>query len=469
MRHFFAVFAVFVAIPFIAMAAEQWTQFRGPNSSGVSSSTGLPLALDPAKNALWKVEIPTGKSSPVFAGDRIFLTGHEGEQLVTFALDRRTGRQLWRAVVQRARQERRNKLNDPAAPTPVTDGRNVYVFFADFGLVSYSNNGKERWRIPLDPMPSMQGVAASPILSGDKLLLVVDQAQDSYLLAVNTRNGETIYKKQRRPAPGGAYSSPILFQPVSGPVQLLTFSPFEMAGFSIETGEKLWWVSGLPPQPKATPVTKDGIIYCLARSFYGDSLPPIAAWPVTLQENDKNNDGKISKEEAPEGPAKMYFGVVDRNRDGFVDASEWVEMQAAASPKSTLMAIRPRGTGDLSQSAVLWRFERNIPDVPSPLFYQGIVYMTQNGGILSALDAATGELRKQARLTGALGDYYASPVAAEGRLYLANQNGKLTVVKAGAEWEILSTSDLEEDCYATPAIVDGRIYVRTSRHMYCFR
>lgn len=465
MRHF----AWLLLSGVIATPAEQWTQFRGPNSSGISSSTGLPTELAPGKNSAWKTEIPTGKSSPVFAGNRIFLTGHEGEQLLTFALDRRSGRIVWRNTIQRARQERRNKLNDPAAPTPVTDGKNVYVFFADFGLVSYSVEGKERWRMPLDAMPSMQGVAASPILNGDKLLLVVDQAQGSYLLAVNTRNGETIYKKPRRPAPGGAYSSPILFQPETGPVQLLTFSPFEMAAFSIESGEKLWWVGGLPPQPKATPVTRDGVIYTLARSFYGDSLPPIAAWPATLQEHDRNNDGKIGKDEAPEGPAKMYFGVVDRNRDGLVDASEWDQMQEAASPKSTLMAIRPRGTGDLSQSGILWRFDRNIPDVPSPLFYKGIVYMVQNGGILTALDAASGALRKQARLTGALGDYYASPVAAEGRLYLAGQDGKITVVRAGAEWEIISTSDLEEDCYATPAIVDGRIYVRTSRHLYCFR
>ena len=118
---------------------------------------------------------------------------------------------LWRREVVRSRQEKRNKLNDAAAPTAVTDGVNVYAFFADFGLVSFSSSGEERWRMELPPMPSMQGVAASPILAGNKLLLVVDQAQNSYMLALDVRNGETLWRKQRKPAPGGAYASPVRF------------------------------------------------------------------------------------------------------------------------------------------------------------------------------------------------------------------------------------------------------------------
>ncbi|MEZ5400804.1 MAG: PQQ-binding-like beta-propeller repeat protein [Bryobacteraceae bacterium] len=410
---------------------------------------------------LWRTALPPGKSSPVFAGDRIFLTGHEGDDLLTFCVNRSDGRLLWKAAITRARTERRNKLNDAAAPTPVTDGENVYAFFADFGLVSYSAAGRERWRVPLPPMPSMQGVAGSPILSGGKLVLVVDKTEDSFMMAVDTRNGETLWRHARPPAPGGGYSSPVLFHPRGQPEQLVTFSPMELAAFSLATGEKLWWVGGLPPQPKATPAVAGDTIYVFARSFYGDGLPPIPAWEETLAANDANRNGAIEKEEAPEGPAKRYFGVVDRSKDGHVDAAEWSGLIDFAAPNSVLMAVRPAGRGDLSGTAVRWRFERNIPDVPSPLLYQGVLYMVQNGGILTALDAATGAVKKQGRITGALGDYYSSPVAADGRIYFANMDGKLAVVRSGPEWEVESVSDLGEDCFATPAIVDGAIYVRT--------
>jgi outer membrane protein assembly factor BamB len=446
------------------LPAEEWRQFRGPNAAGVSDSKGAPVQFGPGKNVVWKTPLPAGKSSPVFAGNRIFLTAHEGENLIVLAVDRTSGKELWRGTVKRTRLERRNKLNDAAAPTPVTDGGNVFAFFADFGLVSYDAAGKERWSMPLPPMPSMQGVAASPLLVGDRLLLVVDQAQDSYMIAVNSRNGELLWKKERRPAPGGAYSSPVQF----GTDQFITFSPFELAGFSVETGEKLWWVAGLPPQPKATPLVVGDTIYAYARSFFGDALPVIPVWATALEQNDANKDGAIQKEEAPAGPAKQFFGVVDRNKDGKVDATEWDTMMEVAAPKSTLLAIRPQGQGDLTSKAIRWQFFRNIPDVPMPLLYRDVLYMVQNGGILSALDPLTGAVRKQGRLTGALGDYYASPVAADGKVFAANQEGKIAVIRAGTEWEVIAVNDLEEECYATPAIVDGDLYVRTGSALYRF-
>lgn len=434
--------AILCVLLMSAAWAEEWRGFRGPNAAGVSESKGVPTEFGPGRNVVWKTELPSGKSSPVFAGDRIFLTGHEGEKLITLALERASGRVLWRSEIARDRQERRNKLNDAAAPTPVTDGRNVFAFFADFGLVSYDAEGKERWRMALPPMPSMQGVSASPLLVGDRLIVVVDQAQDSYMMAVATRNGETLWKKERRAAPGGAYASPVLF----AKDQFVTFSPFELAGFSVSSGEKLWWVAGLPPQPKATPLVVGDTIYAYARSFFGDALPVIPVFATALAQNDANKDGVITKEEAPEGPAKQFYGVVDRNKDGKVDAKEWDTMMEVAAPKSTLLAIRPEGHGDLSAKAIRWQFFRNIPDVPTPLLYGDSLYMVQNGGILSALDPVTGVVRKQGRLTGALGDYYASPVAADGKVYAANQEGKIAVVRAGAEWEVIAVNDMEEEC-----------------------
>ncbi len=438
------------------LAGAEWNQFRGPNASGIGEAKGLPLEFGPGRNQVWRADLPPGKSSPVFAGGRIFLTGHDGDRLLTLAIDRASGRELWRREVTRARQEKRHKLNDPAAPTPVADARGVFAFFPDFGLVGYSPEGKELWRMALPAMPSMQGVAGSPILAGERLILVVDQAQDSYMMAVNPRNGELIWRQARRPAPGGAYTTPVLLNAGT----FVTFSPFAIEAFETASGKPVWSAGGLPPQPKATPVVADGTVYALARSFYGDSLPAIAPFEVAVEQNDRNKDGFIGKEEAPEGPAKMYFGVVDRNKNGLVDAGEWAEMIEAASPASAVTAIR--------DGKVLWKHLRNIPDVASPLVYGQSVYMVQNGGILTALDARTGNVQKQGRLTGALGDYYASPVAAEGRIYLANNEGKLVVVKAGADWEVLAVNDLGDEVYATPALAEDGLYVRTGKALYRF-
>ena len=455
--------AILFALPLLAA---EWPQFRGVNANGLAESSAV-LSADfgPSKNVVWKTSLPAGKSSPIVSGNRIFLTAHEGDKLLTFALDRATGAVLWRQEITRARTEKRHKLNDAAAPTPVTDGKNVYTFFADFGLAAYTVQGKPLWTLPLSAMPSMQGVASSPMLAGGKLILVVDQAQDSYQIAVNPNNGETLWRKERAPASGGTYCSPVLMDEN----MFVTFSPFELAGFSVSTGEKLWWVTGLPPQPKSTPLIVNGVIYTFSRSFYGDSVPPIPAFGAALEQNDKNKDGFITKDEAPDGPAKTYFAIVDRNKDGKIDASEWAEMIAAASPKSMLLAVKPQGRGDLTAKAVLWKVFRTIPDVPMPLLYNNVLYTIQNGGILSAINPATGEILKQGRLTGALGDYYSSPLASNGLLLLANQEGKFSVVRAGKDWELLKVNDLEEEVFASPALLGDELYIRTARNLYRFK
>jgi outer membrane protein assembly factor BamB len=428
----------------------------------------VPEEFGPAKNLVWRAEMPAGKSSPVFAGNRIFVTAHDGDKLLTIAVDRRTGRESWRRHVTRTRQEKRHKLNDAAAATPVTDGKRVYLFFPDFGLAAYDVSGRDLWRLPLDAMPSMHGVAASPITHADKLIVVSDQAETSYIMAVNARNGEIAWKQQRRPAPGGAYSSPVIYRTERGEDQVITFSAYELIAYAPATGEKLWWVGGLPAQPKSTPTVVDGVIYCYARGLFGDAAPLIRAFASELELSDKNKDGKLQKDEVPEGPVKQYFGIVDRNKDGGVDAVEWGRAKEAIEAKSAFVAVKPSGRGDLTRSAVLWKFERNMSEVPSPLVYKGVLYMVQSGGIFSTLDPATGKVSKQGRLAGALGDYYASPVAAGGVVLAANQNGQVSVIRAGADWELMAVNNLDDELFATPAVVDDALYVRTGKALWCF-
>ena len=136
------------------LLASEWPQFRGPNASGVSDEAQLPVEFGPETNVVWKTAVPPGHSSPSIAGDRIFLTAFENERLFTLALDRGTGRILWRREAPRPRKQERKPENSPASPTPATDGRNVYAFFAEFGLLAYGPDGNELWRMPLGPYAS---------------------------------------------------------------------------------------------------------------------------------------------------------------------------------------------------------------------------------------------------------------------------------------------------------------------------
>jgi outer membrane protein assembly factor BamB len=145
----------------------EWLQFRGPNGTGVAEGFPLPAEFSSTKNLTWKTPVPFARSSPVITADRIFITATEGDKLITLALDRKTGKVLWRRDAERARHMTIYKANDGASPTPVSDGKNVFVFFAELGLISYGPDGKERWRVPLGPFNSFYGMGGSPVLAGN--------------------------------------------------------------------------------------------------------------------------------------------------------------------------------------------------------------------------------------------------------------------------------------------------------------
>jgi outer membrane protein assembly factor BamB len=444
-----------------SLAAADWPRFRGPEGSGVGASSGLPVEFSPQQNVVWKTPLPPGKSSPILVGERIFLTGHEGDKLLTLALDRSTGKILWRREIARARQEHRNKLNDPAAPTPASDGKRVYVFFSDFGLAAYTVEGQEVWRVPLGPFQSMQGMAASPVVAGGRVILVCDQTKDSFVAAFDAASGKELWRASRSPAPGGAYSTPIVWRG-----QLVTPGPFELAAYDAESGKRVWWASGLPFQPMASPVAAGARIVCAVEAAGGDAPMELETWEQVLKLMDKNGDGKVAGAEAT-GVYRGAFSALDGNSDGFYDQEEHEAARAALRIPSALLIVEPQGAGD-QQERVRWRLEKGVPKVSSPLVYDGVLYSVRNGGIFASIDLGSGKVLQQARLTGALGNYYASPVAADGKIYAASQEGKVAVVKAGAEWEVLTVNDLGEEVFATPALDGNRMYWRTQGHLYCF-
>ncbi len=461
----------FLLLPALEAGAADWPGFRGPNVSGVGEAVGLPVEFGPATNVIWKTLVPQGKSSPVLSGDHIFLTAQEGGELFTLCLNRETGQILWRRSLRPGRKEQLHQLNSPASSTPATDGRNVYVFFGDFGLISYGPDGEDRWRYPLGPFTNLQGMAVSPIVTGNKVVLVCDQDKDSFILAIDKNTGKSIWKTNRPEVVHG-FSTPSVFQPEGGPAQLIVPGSYVLIAYSVDTGEKLWWVRGLTWQVKPSAVVAGETVYVTGgapgvepgeRRF----LPP---FEEAVREVDADGDNKISPKELPEKwKPNGSWRAIDLDIDGFLNEREWSFYRARRGGQNSTLAVRPQNArGDLTDSHVLWRYDRAVPIVSSPLLYEGILYTIKDGGILSSLDPATGKVLKSARVPDAIDNYYASPVAADGKIYLASETGKVSVIRPGAQWEVLAVHDFGEPVYASPAMGSGRLYVRTDSALYAF-
>jgi len=451
--------------------AGDWPQFRGPQGSGVSETTGLPVQFGPRENVVWKVSLPQGHSSPVIIGKKLLLTGAEGRKLITLCLDRDSGKVLWRREVSRDRIEKYVEgFNTPASPTPVTDGESVYAFFGDFGLVCYDLTGKERWRLPLGPFNNINGHGSSPILVEDKLIMLCDQDTNAFLLAVDAKTGKPRWKAERPEVTRG-YATPGIFRPKIGPAELIVPGAYELSAYSADNGEKLWWVKGLSWQSKSVPLIDGEMIYVNSWETEGDQAQPkpdsLPSFESLLAQHDKNRDGKLSRQELPQVDDEDWEDR-DLDKDNYLNAREWDYHRARKLSRNNLLAIRHGGRGDLTDTNVVWRYSKSLPNVPSPLLYRGVLYLVRDGGIATSLDPLTGTVFKQQRLKGALDQYYASPVAADSKVFVLSQGGRLSVLKAGPSWEVLMVNDMEDECFATPAIADGRIYVRTRSTLYCF-
>jgi len=458
------LFIIFLMIA-ASCAAGEWNRFRGPNGSGISDTTNLPVEFGPAKNMNWRTEIPFGRSSPILIGDSIVVTGSEGQKLITTCINRETGRVIWQREIPRDRTQEIYKDNDTATPTPASDGENIYVFFPDLGLVSYGPEGEERWRFKLGPFRNFYGISASPVVYGDTLVQVCDQASGSFVIALNKDNGQVRWRKERPMAKTIAYSTPILWTPENGKAQIVIVGAYRIDGYDLDTGDNVWWVGGQGTSPISTPVLDKGIIFATS---HGSDKPEMDPW-AKVSQSDKDKDGKISAVEIRDNlMLGDHFGWVDRNEDGFLTEDEWDAILQESISEHGLVAVRAGGSGDQTANHLLWRNKKNYSDLTSPLVYQGVLYMVKEGGIVISLDPETGETWKIGRTKKAIEPYYASPVAADGKIYLVGNGGKVSVLKAGPQWEVLAVNDLKEECQATPAIGSGSIYIRTFKALYSF-
>ena len=437
-------------------------------------SRTFPRSSGPARTNVWKTALPDGLSTPVFGTDSIFLTGFEGDRLITFSLDRETGRIQWRREIVRQRAGTLREPNNPASPSPATDGSSVFAFFQDFGLAAYGPDGNELWRLPLGPFNNPMGLGASPVYVDGKVVQVCDSETESFMVAVDAATGEIAWRVER-PYSLRGFSTPVLYEPGDGEgTQLLVAGSYELAAYEAATGAKVWWVEGLTWQLKPTPVLDGkGHAYVLGWAGSADlgqqeEVPPFSE---VLAELDSDGDGRLSAEELRPRMGRQVrngLGNLDLDLSGHMEQRDWEHHRRKRRAVNAVRKIRLGGKGDMTEGAVQWLYYKSLPNVPSPLLYDGVIYLTKDGGILTALSAEDGSVLKQGRLREAMGRYFASPIAADGKVFAADETGQVSVIRPGADWEVIRTNAFGEPVHATPVVMDGRLFIRTQTALYCF-
>lgn len=468
-------------LPFLLLSdgdVPQWGSFRGNNGAGVSAARGLPEALDPERTLQWRVEVPSGYSSPVVSGKHLFLTGARATpsgrelegQLVVLSLDAASGETRWQR--EHAFKGPRPGQNSPAAPSPATDGEVVVALFHHLGLFAYDLAGEELWKQPLGPFNIPHGMSTSPLLVDGLVVLQVDQDAGAYLVAFDRKTGQQRWKVER-PGVTHSYATPAVHRPAGGPAEVLVSGTFQLAAYSLADGAKRWWMDGAAWQTKSIPVLAHG--RCYLNSF----MPSLAEmqyptfsgeWEEILAQHDANDDGVIAQSEYGDAKLHEIWFLFDQDRDKLLDEVEWGFAIRSNTATGGLFALELGGQGDVTGSRVKWKLDdrRSLSDTTSPVVVGDTLFTIQEGGILTSLDAATGKVIQQERV-GQPDGYFASPVAGDGKLYLASHGGILTVVTAEPEWQELSSHALEdEEVWATPALAGAAVYVRAKDALYCF-
>lgn len=396
--------------------AENWPQWRGPQNDGISHETGLPVQWSKTENVAWRLPLPgPAGASPVIWGNQIFLTSSKAGGGLVLISANTDGNQLWEVEVSGGDRTVRGDEGNSASPSPVTDGRHVWAFMANGVLGCYDFKGREVWKFNLQerygPFSIQFGMTSTPLLDGDRLYLQLLHSNAALVLALDKNTGKEIWR-QDRPSDARAecehsYASPVLYRDEKQAF-LLTHGADYVVAHRLEDGKEIWRCGGLNP-----------------KGNYNETLRFVAS-PATAP-------GLIVVPSAKNGP---------------------------------VLGLSPEARGDISNSdqSHLWTRPDNTPDVPSPLIYDGLVYLCRENGVLICMDATTGREKYQQRAHS--DRYRASPVYGDGKIYLTARGGIVTVVKAGPKFEILSQNDLGEPISASPAISNGRLYFRTFDALY---
>lgn len=406
-------------------AGRFWAQWRGPFATGVSRTATPPLEWSETKNIRWKVPIPGRSSStPIVWGDRIFLLtavasdpatmaglaprgsvpDPSPHKFIVMAIDRKTGKTVWEKVAREDTPHERHQENGTwASSSALTDGEIVIASFESRGLYAYDLDGTPVWQKDLGDkrMRSQFGEGSTPALHGRFLVYVWDHQGDSFIVALDKKSGEEIWRQPRKEI--DTWATPLIVT-VNGRAQVITPAMNQIQAYDLETGTPVWHTSGLTMNPIPSPVAENGLAILMS-GFRGNSLKAI----------------------------------------NLADAK-----------------------GDITGTpAVAWTYSRDTPYVPSPLLYDGVLYMLKsNNGILTVFDARTGKPHYALQRLDATPNVFASPVGAAGRVYVVGRDGATVVLKHGPAFEVLATNTLDDGFDASPALVDGDIYLKGYRYLY---
>jgi outer membrane protein assembly factor BamB len=468
-----------------------WPRFRGPNGSGVAQNAQPPIEFGPAKTVLWKSDVPRGLSSPIVTNNRVFLTALVDNQLVTFAYDAANGRELWRQVAPAETIEKTHEFSSPAAATPCTDGKHVFVYFNSYGALAYDLAGNEVWRNPLKTLPVRYGSASSPVLVGDLLIVQRDASSaDAEILALDAATGEQRWSVPRPPG-GGSHSTPMVWRHDGGE-DLMVLGTGRLAALNPSDGQTRWWVNGWGFVAITTPIVAGDVLLAGGGGVGDPAEPrdPLFNWPKLIAEYDANKDGRLAIDEVPqslglhvrkevpkEAPGNfmslrsIMSSFMDRDNNKIISKLEWeltIAFMTDRQNADLLVAIRPGGKDDATKTHVAWETTRALPEMPSPLVYDNRLYLIRSGGLLSVIEPATGKRIADRHRLNAGGLYVASPVGANGHIYLVNDAGSFTVLRAGDTVDVVAQNDLNETVRATPAISGDTFFVRTEKHLWAF-
>jgi len=406
--------SLFILFTLSIVRAENWPHWRGPSMNGVSSEKNLPVKWTTDDNVIWKVPMPGWSgSTPIVWRDRIFLSVAEGDNLFLWCVDRTKGSVLWKKPLGSGNVKMRKQ--NMSSPSPVTDGRNVYVMTGTGVLKGFDFSGNELWERDIQKDYGQFGLnwgyASSPLLYEEALFIQVLHGMKtddpSYVLRIDKKTGKTVWKVERvsaaiRESPD-SYTTPALLKYGKSTEIVITGADC-VTGHDPATGKELWRANGLNP-------TND--------PFYR-----IVASPIVVN-----------------------------------------EIIYAPTRVKPLLALKAGGRGDITSSHVLWSTE-NGPDVPTPVTDGKYFYVVNDKGIVWCLDAKTGaEIYGQQRIKP--GTYSGSPVLADGKIYVTNEDGLTTVIQAGPKFEVLAENALNDYCLSSPAISDGQIFIRTAQNLYC--
>ena len=394
--------------------AENWPNWRGPTRDGISAETNLPVEWDTEQNIAWKRAMPAWSgSTPVIWNELIFINvAVDDDNLELWCLDRNTGETKWARPLSDG--NRRLRKQNMSSPSPVTDGERVWVMTGTGIIKAFDLEGNELWtrNIPesYGAFGLNWGYASSPLLHGDALYVQVLHGMrtddPSYVLRLNAETGETVWRVER-PTEAvrespDSYTTPALLE-YDGTTEIVITGGDAVTGHALDTGRELWRADGLNP-------TRN-------RSYR------IIASPVV--------------------------------HDGLIYAPTRVK---------PLLALRPGGRGDVLDTNVVWATD-NGPDVPTPVTDGELFYVVNDSGIVFVSDAKTGDpVYGPVRIQ--TGTYSASPVLADGKIYITNEGGMTTVFKTGPTFEVLAENDFDDYCLSSPAISDGQIFIRTTGHLY---